>query len=57
MILPKILKIIHESNVIVPRIQFVAEPKFSLPLPPPERACSNREKKTSSGSSQKDQGF
>ena len=42
----KILKIIHESNVIVPRIQFVAEPKFSLPLPPPkELAPTERREK------------
>ena len=42
----KILKIIHERNVIVPSIQFVAEPKFSLPLPPPkELAPTERREK------------
>lgn len=31
-----ILKRIQLNNVIVPIIQLVAEPKFSLPLPPPK---------------------
>ena len=35
----KILKRIQQSSVNVPRIQFVAEPKVSLPLPPPKEAA------------------
>src|SRR5574344_109127 len=33
--LAKILNPIQHNNVNVPRIQFFTEPKFSLPLPPP----------------------
>ncbi len=32
----RILNMIQHSNVMVPRIQLVADPKFSLPLPPPK---------------------